>query len=400
MERIRAWFGGLTTVKKVLAIACAVLLFVVISPLMVPLSGLALLVSLVVVLYKAFRQRPFRGPGIFLLCSLVALVLASGVSNALYGPSTDQTSKETKPPKQAQTAPEPTTEKTEATKARPEKTKAEKTEKTEKAVAKPEPKPKPKPKPEPKPAPKPKPKPQPKPQPKQKSASTYDARVTVTRVVDGDTIYISPTVNGNDEIRLIGIDTPETHYPGKPVQPYGPEASDFATSTLEGKQVGIEVGEESTDQYGRLLAYVYLSENDMFNEDLVEKGYAQAYPYPPNTKYASRFTKDQETAKLAALGIWGLTLAEQCQLTDRGNGIGEGSAGCAPSSPAPVPAQPTPATTSPPVADPSAPVPTGADGGYNCSDFSSQAEAQSYMQPGDPDGLDTNHNGQACEDSF
>jgi hypothetical protein len=66
----------------------------------------------------------------------------------------------------------------------------------------------------------------------------------------------------------------------------------------------------------------------MFNEELVELGYAQTYPYEPNTKYAQRFQEAQQEARAGGLGIWGLSLQEQCQLANRGNGIGEGSAGC------------------------------------------------------------------------
>ena len=66
----------------------------------------------------------------------------------------------------------------------------------------------------------------------------------------------------------------------------------------------------------------------MFNEALVEEGLAQAYPYEPNTRYEGRFAAAQREARAAGLGIWDLTLAKQCQLADRGNGIGEGTPGC------------------------------------------------------------------------
>ncbi|MDP9410034.1 MAG: thermonuclease family protein, partial [Actinomycetota bacterium] len=153
------------------------------------------------------------------------------------------------------------------------------------------------------------------------------ATVTVSRVVDGDTIEISPAVAGNEEVRLIGVDTPETEDPNEEIEPMGPEASAYAESRLTGARVELEFDVERFDQYGRLLAYVYAG-GQMFNEDLVEEGYAQAYPYEPNTRYADRFTAAQEQAKASGLGIWGLTLAQQCQLADRGNSIGEGSPGC------------------------------------------------------------------------
>jgi micrococcal nuclease len=159
------------------------------------------------------------------------------------------------------------------------------------------------------------------------AAEDYDATVTVSRVVDGDTIEISPAIDGVEDVRLIGIDTPETVDPEEEVEPYGPEASAFATEELAGRKVHLEFDEEKVDQYDRLLAYVY-ADSSMFNEDLLEEGYAQAYPYPPNTKYEGRFADAQADAMAAGIGIWGLTFNEQCQLADRGNGIGEGTPGC------------------------------------------------------------------------
>jgi micrococcal nuclease len=151
--------------------------------------------------------------------------------------------------------------------------------------------------------------------------------VMVSRVVDGDTIEISPAVEGLDEVRLIGVDTPETKDPEEGIEPYGPEATAFATEELDGQGVDLEFGQEMEDQYGRLLAYVYVG-GEMFNEILLEEGYAQAYPYEPNTKYEERFASAQADARAADLGIWGLSHAQQCELADRGNGIGEGTPGC------------------------------------------------------------------------
>jgi micrococcal nuclease len=95
-------------------------------------------------------------------------------------------------------------------------------------------------------------------------------------------------------------------------------ASAFATDELSGQSVGLEFDVEREDQYDRLLAYVGA---EMFNEVLLEEGYAQAYPYEPNTRYEGRFAAAQEEARAAGLGIWGLSQAQQCELADRGNGI-------------------------------------------------------------------------------
>jgi micrococcal nuclease len=124
------------------------------------------------------------------------------------------------------------------------------------------------------------------------------------------------------------VDTPETVVPEEEVEPYGPEASSFATSELAGERVELEFDQEKLDDYDRLLAYVYTPDGQMFNEELLRLGYAQAYPYPPNTKYADTFEAAQKEARAIGLGIWGLSRQQQCQLANRGNGIGLGSAGC------------------------------------------------------------------------
>ena len=171
------------------------------------------------------------------------------------------------------------------------------------------------------------------------SGGDYDATVTVSRVVDGDTIEISPSIGGIEDVRLIGVDTPEE------VEPYGPEASNFATSELEGERVGLEFGQEKVDDYDRLLAYVYI-DGQMFNEELVEQGYAQAYPYEPNTKYANTFEEAQQEARASGLGIWGLSPEKQCQLANHGNGIGEGTPGCEGAGDSPASASSTASATS------------------------------------------------------
>jgi micrococcal nuclease len=227
------------------------------------------------------------------------------------------------------------------------------------------------------------------------SGGDHDATVTVSRVVDGDTIEISPAVDGNEEVRLIGVDTPETKDPSEGVEPYGPEASAFATDELAGQRVDLEFDVERVDQYDRLLAYVYVG-GEMFNEALLEGGYAQTYPYEPNTRYEVRFAAAQKEARAAGLGMWGLPHAQQCELADRGNGIGEGSPGCARSSV-------TPSASASPSASPSAsasasvgarggpPAPSGGD--IDCD----QVDGPIRTPPGDPDNLDGDGDGWACE---
>src|SRR5829696_4654735 len=203
--------------------------------------------------------------------------------------------------------------------------------------------------------------------------------VTVERVVDGDTIEVNPAVSGTQDVRLLGVDTPETVDPNEPVEPYGPEASAFTKRQLEGKRVTLTFDQEKTDQYGRALAYVRISgQGETFNETLLRQGYAQLYVVPPNDRYEVTFRRVQDQARLERQGIWSLPKEQQCELADRGNGIGEGSPGCQGRTPTPAP-------------DP------GVD--KDCGDFRSQAEAQAELErdPSDPNNLDGDGDGEACE---
>lgn len=119
---------------------------------------------------------------------------------------------------------------------------------------------------------------------------------TVTRVIDGDTIKLDEF---EDSVRYIGIDTPET------VEPCGPEATEFNKGLVEGKEVMLEFDVERTDQYGRILAYVYLTDDTFVNAELVKQGYAVAYTVPPNVKYAEEFAELENEAREAKRGcLW------------------------------------------------------------------------------------------------
>ncbi|CAN5294688.1 hypothetical protein BH24ACT19_BH24ACT19_19420 [soil metagenome] len=151
--------------------------------------------------------------------------------------------------------------------------------------------------------------------------SGAEAGVTVVRVTDGDTVRISPEVEGESRVRLISVDTPETSTDRGP-EPYGEEAGDFTRRSLECQDVTLEFDVERKDDYGRLLAYAYLTDGTLFNETLLREGYAQVATFPPNTRYLERFEEAQEEAREARRGIWGLPQGELCRLRDRGNGIG------------------------------------------------------------------------------
>lgn len=131
------------------------------------------------------------------------------------------------------------------------------------------------------------------------SASASATLVKVTRVVDGDTIEIE----GGIKIRYIGINTPETVAPNKPVACFGHEASDKNKELVLGKGVRLEKDVSETDKYGRLLRYVYL-DNVMINNELVKQGFAQVSTYPPDVKYQNMFRQSQKYAKENNLGLW------------------------------------------------------------------------------------------------
>jgi micrococcal nuclease len=182
-------------------------------------------------------------------------------------------------------------------------------------------------------------------------------QATVERVVDGDTIELDREIEGVDRVRLIGVDTPEdtTECPD---QPLSAEASEFTTRELEGQQVDLEFDEERTDPFGRLLAYVYTEDGELFNEGLVREGYAQVFTVAPNVRYEDRFRAAQEEARTQGMGIWGLSPDEQSRLTDRGNGIGSEECTQEPPQPAPPTPSPPDPPTPPPPDPPTPPQPT------------------------------------------
>lgn len=121
----------------------------------------------------------------------------------------------------------------------------------------------------------------------------------VTRVVDGDTIVIE----GGKKVRYIGIDTPETVDPRKPVQCFGKEASARNKELVLGKRVRLEKDITDADKYGRLLRYVYV-DDEFVNLRLVEDGFAFSYTYPPDVKYQKKITKAQRQAREEKRGLW------------------------------------------------------------------------------------------------
>jgi micrococcal nuclease len=125
----------------------------------------------------------------------------------------------------------------------------------------------------------------------------------VVRVLDGDTIVVARN-SASDTIRLLGVDTPETHHPTKPVQCYGPEASDYTTARLQGQLVRLEDDVETHDVYGRHLAYVYL-DGRRFEDELLTEGYARLLVIEPNHAHARDMLHEELDAKHRRAGLWG-----------------------------------------------------------------------------------------------
>jgi micrococcal nuclease len=136
-------------------------------------------------------------------------------------------------------------------------------------------------------------------------------KAKVTKVVDGDTIDVRFDEGSQERVRLIGVDSPEPT--GESVA-VGQEASSYAQSALLDKEVYLEADAGARDNYGRLLAYVWLTvpvaltdaeiRTDLFNAKLALDGYAQQMTIPPNVKYADYFGTYVEEARSAQRGLW------------------------------------------------------------------------------------------------
>ena len=143
------------------------------------------------------------------------------------------------------------------------------------------------------------------------------------RVVDGDTIRVA-LPSGEERVRYIGIDTPESVKPGSPVECFAKRASAFNERLVAGERVRLVRDVEERDRYGRLLAYVYRERDGLFvNAELVRRGYATVATFPPNVAHetglqaARRARPFVRTRTLVGVRGYGLS--------DRSGGIGGGS---------------------------------------------------------------------------
>ena len=137
-------------------------------------------------------------------------------------------------------------------------------------------------------------------------SSSADGRGVVVRLIDGDTIVVK-LGDTEEHVRLIGIDTPETHKPGTPVECFGPEAADHLAALIPpGTRVRLERDRDTRDVYERLLAYVYRDSDGLFLDlTMVKDGYAGPLAIAPNTAHRSEIDAAAAAARSARLGLWG-----------------------------------------------------------------------------------------------
>jgi len=208
----------------------------------------------------------------------------------------------------------------------------------------------------------------------------------VISVIDGDTIEVE-VAGETFRLRYIGIDAPEPQEPG------GPEATEANRLLVDGQVVQLERDVSDTDQYGRLLRYVYVG-GIFVNARLVELGCARAVSYAPDVRYDDLFSELQSDAQAARTRLW----AEPTPLPPTPTLAATATPTLVPAT-ATLPA-PTSTAVPPPPPTPTAGTAWNCHGNlYNCGDFSSCAQVMSYWHacPGDPSRLDGDHDGRPCE---
>ena len=127
----------------------------------------------------------------------------------------------------------------------------------------------------------------------------------VQRVVDGDTLLLGT----GERVRLIGVDTPETKHPNKPVEHFGREAAAFTKRLAEGKPVKLEYDQANAhlqhkDRYDRTLAYVFLDDGTLLNSEIIRQGYGFAYTQFPFSRI-EEFRRLEREAREQKRGLWG-----------------------------------------------------------------------------------------------
>ena len=179
----------------------------------------------------------------------------------------------------------------------------------------------------------------------------------ISKVIDGDTVVLS----SGETVRYIGIDSPEKK------DCFSQEATDENKRLVLGKEVSLTKDVSEKDRYGRILRFVYLDET-FINDYLVRRGFAKAYRYPPDVKFADQFDLAQQEARENNRGLWSVCEQKEVDIV--------------------TPSPTVKSTTQS----------SGAD--RDCKDFKTHAEAQAFFESagaGDPHGLDSDGDGLACE---
>ncbi|MCL5675658.1 MAG: thermonuclease family protein [Patescibacteria group bacterium] len=132
-----------------------------------------------------------------------------------------------------------------------------------------------------------------------KISTASSSAFLVSRVIDGDTIELS----SGEKVRYIGMDTPETVDPRKPIQCFGKEASLENKKLVEGKTVTLTKDVSDKDKYGRLLRYVYVGKI-FVNDYLVRYGFAHVATFPPDVIFAEQFKQAEQEARINNRGLW------------------------------------------------------------------------------------------------
>ncbi|MEM7194842.1 MAG: thermonuclease family protein [Pseudomonadota bacterium] len=132
------------------------------------------------------------------------------------------------------------------------------------------------------------------------SHSDSDRQLRVDYVVDGDTVV----VEGNETIRLAGINAPEYSRQSSKSEPFALEALLALRERVDGTTVNLVSVPESHDQYGRTLAYLEDSGGRDVQLDLILRGYGYAIAWPPNVSRAEQYFAAESRAREAERGVW------------------------------------------------------------------------------------------------
>ena len=129
----------------------------------------------------------------------------------------------------------------------------------------------------------------------------YGYDTIVTRIVDGDTV-VAEVNNKQEKIRIIGINTPESVDPRRPVECFGKEASAKASKLLLNKDVTLENYQER-DRHGRMLGYIRLSDGTDFGKEMIETGYAYSFKSYSHRRLAE-YNRIEKVARKDSMGLW------------------------------------------------------------------------------------------------